>query len=520
MKIERTKNASRNVAFGMFLKLYQIVVPFILRTVMIRIMGMEYVGLNSLFTSILQVLNMTELGVGTAMVFSMYKPIAEDDANKICALMNLYKTYYRIIGILIAIIGFAITPLVPHLVKSDTPIPLNITYLYWINLGYTVLSYWLFAYKNSVLQAHQRTDVISKVTLFTNIITHIFQLFILFILKDYYIYLIILLLGQALNNISTAIVASHLYPQYKAQGKLNDSEIKEINQRVKALFTSKVGGVIQNSADSIVISTFLGIVILGQYNNYYYILNAVFGFVSLIFTACLAGVGNSIVLDSIDKIYVDFKKISLLVEWIACFTSCCLLCLYQPFIEIWAKEENVLPFGIAICLSIYLYIIITNQLLCLYKDAAGIWQSDKFRPLITALINFLLNIISVKFIGLYGVVLSTVLSMLIVGIPWLTKNLFQTVFHRSPKEYIKKLLSYCFTSVIACCLSLLLCSSFTLNLYLTLLIRLIICLIVPNIIFFVVYRKTEEFSLLLKLINNITHGFIAKIPGFRKLISR
>lgn len=172
MRIERTKNATRNIIFGTIMKIYQIVIPFLMRTAMIYFMGVQYLGLNSLFTSILQVLNLAELGVGSAMIYSMYKPIAEDDDTAICALMKLYRLYYRVIGMVIAIIGCILTPFVPKLISGDIPKGLNIYILYLLNLGATVLSYWLYAYKNSILQAHQRTDVVSKVTLVTSTIQY------------------------------------------------------------------------------------------------------------------------------------------------------------------------------------------------------------------------------------------------------------------------------------------------------------------------------------------------------------
>ena len=182
-KLERTKNATRNIIFGVILKVYQIIVPFLMRTAMIYLMGVQYLGLNSLFTSILQVLNLAELGVGSAMIYSMYKPIAEDDNATICALMKLYKTYYRIIGLIIAVIGCALTPFIPKLISGDVPDNLNVYLLYLLNLGATVLSYWLYAYKNSILQAHQRVDIVSKVTLVTSTIQYSLQLLVLCCLK-------------------------------------------------------------------------------------------------------------------------------------------------------------------------------------------------------------------------------------------------------------------------------------------------------------------------------------------------
>ena len=214
-KIERTKNATRNIVFGVILKAYQILVPFLMRTAMIYLMGVQYLGLNSLFTSVLQVLNLAELGVGSAMIYSMYRPIAEDDDEKICALMKLYRTYYRAIGLVIAIVGCILTPFVPELISGEIPKGLNIYILYLLNLGATVLSYWLFAYKNSILQAHQRTDIVSKATLITSTIQYILQILVLWFFRNYYLYVIVMLITQAVTNIVTAVVADKLYPQFK-----------------------------------------------------------------------------------------------------------------------------------------------------------------------------------------------------------------------------------------------------------------------------------------------------------------
>ena len=186
-KIERTKNATRNILFGVFLKAYQIVIPFLMRTAMIYFMGVQYLGLNSLFTSILQVLNLAELGVGSAMVYSMYKPIAEDDEIAICALLRLYKKYYFLIGLVIAVVGTMLTPFVPMLIKSDLPKELNVYILYLLNLALTVLSYWLFAYKNSLLLAHQRIDITSKVTILTSTVQYSIQFLAIAVTKNYYL---------------------------------------------------------------------------------------------------------------------------------------------------------------------------------------------------------------------------------------------------------------------------------------------------------------------------------------------
>jgi len=212
MKIDRTKNAMRSIAAGLGLRIYQTVVPFLMRTVMIHCLGVEYLGLNSLVSSVLHILNMAELGVGAAMVFSMYKPVAEDDGPTICALMRLYRRYYRLIGLFIGAMGLVLTPFIPHLISGEVPPDIDIRILYLLNLGATVVSYWLFAYRNSLLLAHQRRDVGSIISIIVSAVQNILQLFILFWLKDYYLYVIAFLLGTALNNVVTGIVTMRMFP--------------------------------------------------------------------------------------------------------------------------------------------------------------------------------------------------------------------------------------------------------------------------------------------------------------------
>lgn len=228
MKIERTKNATRNIFFGILLKIYQILGPFILRTIFIYTLGMQYLGLNSLFTSVLSVLNLAELGVGSAMVFSMYKPIAEDDTKKICALMKLYKFYYRIIGLVILLVGLVLVPFIPKLISGEVPSDINIYVIYILNLLATVLSYWLFAYKNCLIGAHQRNDISSKISLVISTLQYIVQAVLLLVFKNYYLYLVITIATQIFSNIVTAYIANKMYPKYNAIGNLEKSETKTI----------------------------------------------------------------------------------------------------------------------------------------------------------------------------------------------------------------------------------------------------------------------------------------------------
>ncbi len=517
MKLSRTKNASRNIVFGVMLKCYQIIVPFLMRTAMIYFMGMKYVGLNSLFTNVLHVLNIAELGVGSAMVYSMYQPIVDDDSETICALMRLYRKYYRIIGGIVATAGLIITPFIPKLIKSDVPEGINVYVLYLLNLSATVLSYWLFAYKNSILQAHQRNDLISKVTLITNTIQYVLQLLVIIFLKSYYVYILVMLVTQAATNITTAFVSQKHYPQFQPKGELTKEKVASINKRIRDLFTSKIGAIVVNSADTIVISAFLGLTVLAIYQNYYFILYSLISVITIVFQSCTAGVGNSIIVETKEKNFTDLKKFTFLIMWISGMCSACLLCLYQPFMEIWVGKKNQLEFSAVICFCIYYFIYEINQLLNMYKDAAGIWHEDRFRPLVTAATNLVLNIILVNFWGIYGVILSTVISMLLVGMPWLLHNLFTVLFEKKfLKGYLSHILLYTAVSALACVCALGVCSLIPMGGILGFIVKGIVCIVITNVIFVLFYNKRAEFGMSIQLVDKMLHGKLLKIMPFLK----
>lgn len=505
MKIERTKNASRNIVFGTILKVYDLAVPFIMRTVMIYLLGIEYVGLNSLFTSILQVLNLAELGVGSAMVFSMYEPIARDDRITICALMKIYHIYYRVIGIVVMVLGIFMYPFIPYLISGDIPDNLNVYVLYLLNLGATVFSYWLFAYKNSLIAAHQRIDVTSKITFFSNTIKYVIQITVLVVTKNYYLYLIVAMLSQVLTNVLTAIAATRMYPEYSDKVPLNRELMKSINQRIKDIFTAKLGATIVGSADTIVISAFLGLTVLAKYNNYYYIMNSIIALIMIILYSCLAGIGNSLVVDSAEKNYNDFKKMSFMISWIVGVCISCFLCLYQPFMEIWVGESNMLEFPFVILFCIYFMLYIINSLFCIYKDAGGIWHEDRFRPLLGGLLNLVLNLATVKFFGLFAILLSTIISYVVVTMPWLIYNIFKTLFKRAPWEFLKDLFKYILVYSASASICYFICSligDFGLAI---LIIRLIICLLISNAIFWVAFHKRHEYRYFVSLVKRMLH---------------
>lgn len=495
MRIERTKNAGRNVAFGFIQKIYQIVMPFIMRTIMIYFMGIEYAGLNNLFVSILQVLNLTELGVGAAMICSMYAPIAEDDTAKICALMNLYKKAFRIIGLVILGFGLLIVPVLPKLISGEIPDTLNLYILYLLYLGNTVLSYWLYAYKNSLLYAHQRVDVSSKVLLFTSSFQFVFQIIVLIVLHNYYLYVVVSITAQVLTNVLTAIRADKMYPNYRPEGQVDQETYDEIKKKIQGLVTNKIGSTILKSADSIVISAFLGLSILAIYQNYYFILSSVISIVYIVYQSTIAGIGNSLLVENESKNYNDFNTMTFAISWLNAVCCCCFIALYQPFMKIWMGDKYLLDYSVIICLVVYFFVFEIDQLIGAFKDAAGIWYEDRYRPLVTAIVNLILNLIMVQFIGLYGVLLSTVISLLAVGIPWMIHNVFSLLFtEQSWMKYCISLAKYSIVTVVAGVFTYCVCIRINDVGIVTLIIKGVIAVIIPMAIFILIYHRNSHFK--------------------------
>lgn len=492
--MQRTKNAVRNLVFGFINKMIIMLFPFVIRTIIIRELGAGYLGLGSLFTSILQVLNLAELGFSSAVVFCMYKPIAEKDSETICALLNLYKQIYRIIGIVILVIGLALTPFLPYLIKGTVPNGINIYILYYIYLFNTAITYFLFAYKSTLLVAHQRNDVVSNISSLTNILQYFLQIVVLIVYKNYYLYVILTIITTILNNIMCAWRAKKMFPNYIPHGKVNNNIKKEINEKVMGLMIQRVCATTRNSLDSIFISAFIGLNAVAIYTNYYTIMNSVVGITAIITSAITAGIGHSIVTESEDKNYRDMNKFNFMYMWISGWCTVCLACLYQPFMELWMGKEYMLSYGMVILLCIYFYSLKIGVIRGAYSDAKGLWWENRYRAIVESVANILLNFLFVKLWGIYGVVIGTNISLLVINFGYGSQILFQHYFvNQKIREYFTSHFIYALVTLIVCWITYSICSLVNLQLFLSLIIKLLICIIVPNILYFLFYFRTKRY---------------------------
>ncbi len=504
IKIDRTRNAVRNIISGLLVRLYLTIIPFFMKRIIIQSIGVEYIGLDSLFVSILQVLNLAELGVGSAMVFSMYKPIADNDTKQLGALLNLYKNYYRWIGIIISVIGICLIPFLPKLVHGNTPDDVNLYAIYLISLCSTVCSYWFFSYRASILLAYQRVDLINIVQIIAFTIRFALQAISIIIFKNYYFYSLVLIISQLLINLFTLRFTRKYYPEIVLINELSCDKKKDIKSRIKAVFTSKLGGVIINSADTIVISSFIGLKVLGIYQNYMYVIMAVFGFYIILMDSCVAGIGNSLVTETKEKNYIDFMGLSFATNWICAICISCLINMFQCFISLWVGDTLQLDFGFVILFAVFfLQYTITNYW-CVYKNAAGIWQQDRFRPLIGAVLNLFLNLLFVKKYGLYAILLSTIVSYVIVIMPWLIVNLFKHIFvWKNLKKYLLGFFSQVVIILLSTVLSFQICSLFGETTLCDLIIRFAVSSLIPGVLFGIVFCKTKEFRYCILLMKKV-----------------
>lgn len=495
--MSRTENASRNIVWGILSKVISLGLPFVTRTVVIYTMGMQYVGLGSLFTSILQVLSFAELGIGSALVFSMYKPIAEGDDDKVCALLNFYRKTYRVIGCVILTFGLLMMPFLQYLIAGDLPNDINLQVLFLIYLLNNVLGYFLFAYKQSLFTASQRTDVISKIGMGLQLFSSIAQILALVLLHNYYAYAAVIPAITCLNNICVGVLTDKYYPQYKCKGEIEKEELHSIEKKVGGMVFQKIGGIVLTSVDTIVISAFLGLTSLALYQNYYYIITALFGFLTVIMQSIIAGVGNSVVSETVSKNYSDFKKFNFIYIWIVSWCTTCLLCLYQPFMQIWVGTENMFGMEMVVLFALYFFVHKWCDMLYVYQEACGIWWETKFVPIIAAIVNLVVNIILVKTIGLPGILISTIVSVVFIYDTGYAKVLFKTYFtsvDNGLKQYWNRQIRYILTASIACVITVAVCSLLTMeSAWLRLIVNGIICVLIPNTVFVLAWKGLPEF---------------------------
>lgn len=503
MHTARLINGRRNIVSSIINTLLNIILPFLVRTVMIHWLGELYLGLNGLFVSVLQVLSLAELGFGSAMTFSMYKPIAENNIEDVCALLTLYKRIYRWVGSIILAVGILITPFLNKIIKGDIPSDINIYIVYYVMLGNTVISYFLYAYKNALLEASQRLDILTNISSIIKIIFNILQIGSILFFHNYYLYCILIPLSTIINNVLVNVITNIKFPDYFCHGNVKPALLYEIKKRVWGLFIYKICAVCRNSFDSIVISSMLGLLFLTKYQNYYYILASVGNFLIIITNSITAGVGNSIIQEPKEKNYEDFFKIQLVYMWISGWFTICMFGLYQPFMKMWMGEKLLLNSFEMVMFCIYFFCLRLGDVCFMYRQAAGLWWEDRYRPFVEALLNLILDFVLVRYIGITGVLLATVLTLLGVNTVWGSKVLYKNYFRGFKNtQYLLRLLLFSTVTLCEAFLSVFLIKLFDISGFMGLVYNAAVCTIVSNVMNWIIYHNLKEYTNARKMISN------------------
>lgn len=451
MKLERTKNTSRNIIWGVSQQFFNIVFPLLLRGVFIRLMPVEYMGLSSLFSSIFSIIGIAELGFGGAMIACMYKPIAEDDQKTLNAMYKLYRNIYRLIGTVILIGGLIAMFFLESLINGECPEGLNMYVLYLIYLFNGVFSYWTYAYKNSILMAHQRYDIGYKRSMFMSIFSSIASLLILVCTRNIYIYTLITPINTVITNIWTAVAVGRLYPECKCEGKVSKEIANEIKKKVFDVFCSKIGYQVQGTIATFSLTKFMNLTSVTLYNNYFFVQNTIFNLMGVLFTSIRAGLGNLAYIDSKERNYEMLKEMQFISGVMGGWCSVCLLCLYQPFIKIWLGNDYVEPFSRVVFLVILFYVRMVSTPVRTYKDALGLWSDEKIKPLVACAVNITISILVLKFTqNVNGVIIAAIVSYGVISLPWETHVLFKDYFGKEEKEYYSGFIGVTIVSAVIC----------------------------------------------------------------------
>ena len=496
----KTKNAARGIGAGVINRIVTLLLPFVVRTLLIKYIGIDYAGLNGLYSSILQVLNIAELGFSAAVVYSMYKPIAENDVTTICALLNFYRKIYLIIGLGILTVGLIALPFLPKLINGTPPSDTNIYTIYILYLIGTSVSYLLYGYKVSLLEAYQRVDVIQHIGTIISLLTSVLQILVIITLDSFYAYVIVIPLVAIIRNIIISHIVDKIFPQYNCTGTISRELRRDIKKKVIGLSIQKICGVSRNGVANIFISAFISLSVVGIYNNYYMIFTSLTGILALVPLSMTAGIGNYVQTGSVYDNYRVLQRFNLMYMLISTICAICLFSLYQPFMELWMGKEYMFDYSTVILLVIYFYVLKMGDIRSIWVDAVGLYWEIKWRAVFESVLNLVLCYIFIKIWGINGLIIGTLISLFLINFLYSSSITFKYYFGND------KLLSYYAIQIIhliimvaigAVCFAMFYQIEKWFNitsLWLIMTYRFILSIILSTVILYTIFHKTHTYQ--------------------------
>ncbi|WP_419725263.1 lipopolysaccharide biosynthesis protein [Terrisporobacter petrolearius] len=510
----RVQNSIKNIIFSLSNNIVTSVLGFISRTIFIYTLGKSYLGISALLQNVFGLLAISELGISTAIGFSLYKPLAENNKRLISTLMTIYKKAYRIIAILILSLGIVLYNYLDFFVDPSQQ-PKEIFYIYFMYLLNIVIGYFL-SYKTTLISSDQKAYELVPIQIKINIGTLLLQISYLLIFKEYLGYLAIQILSSIIINFiqNRFITSKYSDIDFKSMNRLPEHEKKTITKNIFGLMIAKLGDFCVNSTDNLIISKFVDLGAVAIYSNYILLRNLVNGYIGILFGSITAGFGN-LVAEGNEKKSLEVFNVLFFVSFIVySFESVSFICLLNPFIEdLWVGSEYIFPFNIVLAIVINNYLTGLRMPIITMKSAAGIYLEDAWVPFGFAIINLGVSIILGKYLGVLGVIIGSIIGSLCTADWYRPIVIFKKVFKVSSwsyfKNYIKYIVlggGYMMTAAYIC--NLIVCS----NVLVSFTIKCLVCIVLPNMITVILFHNTNEFKYLYNIIKNTTKGtYIKKV---------
>ena len=500
----RIKNSVNNMISGFVYQALTLILSFVSRTVFIHTLGSEYLGLNGIFSDVLTLLSMADLGFNTAMAYTFYKPLANNDHEKLASLVAFYKKVYNVIAVAVTVLGLLCIPFLKFIVNTKDDIP-NLAIYYLFSLASVVISY-LYVYKTTIITADQKNYVVVKINIYTSLIKTILQIGVLCLFKNYILYLTIGVVMQFINNIIASKKAEKMYPYIKNAhgGSKIDKEVSDsIWKNMKSVFIYKFSGTMFNATDNIIISMLIGTAMVGVYSNYLMVSSKLLLVAQIIFSALTASIGNVIVKETPEKRYEVFSAMQS-ASFILCGIITSAFCLLSnDLVEVWLGSSFKLSYITIIAITLNTYLGCVLHPLWIYRDATGIYMKTKYVMLIGAVINIALSLVLGYFIGLPGIIFASAISRLSTYFWYEPKLLFKEYFnHKVMPYYLSLLGNICLVAATIFILNLL-TKNMTVNSWPTLILKGIVIGVGCVFVFCAAYAKTEGFKIIINKIKSI-----------------
>ncbi len=486
----------KNFISSLLIQFTSMFLGFVTRSLLVTKLGVEYMGLNALIINMLNTLNLAELGFDTIFLYTLYKPFAEHNIEKINAILKFFRKVYFLIGSIILVIGLILSFFLKHFISGDIPSDINIYIIYYIYLSNTVIDYFCFAYKKCILRVAQRLDVINIINILFLLILYAIQIYALYKIKNYYLFVAILPVIGFLTNLVYSLYIDKYYPQYKCKGRLSKEFYKDFFSKLYAIAFVKFRTASRSYIDTVILSAFLGLVVTAKYTAYQSVIQvAIILSVWLVIPSLKDSIGNYFVNATAEGKVVVYNTFTFIVYWIASWCSICIICLCQDFITLWVGSEMLEHGFITLAFAFLCFIQAMAAVPECIKEITGVQWQNRYCPVFEMIFNIALDLILVKEFGILGVVIATALCIGLITLPSDTYVVFKYCFNKSCIKHIILLLGYTFATIVICIVCNCLCSFIVFNsLFLQLLIKLLFCIIIPNIMLFLFFCKTSIFK--------------------------